>query len=227
MAVLPETADRGAAWLHFTPRWMKPRPAPITPQQAERLDVEETVLDAYAERYGLSATEAAEELRELARAAVETGRCYRQRGGAWRLLVPEGYGLVVTRDGTAIARYETRHAERSYRQVLDGVRSRSGSREKAWVRRLNEELDPPVRVTRKGATEFSREVLGTDCNAENADAVFAAVCEALPRVLEPWPKELGTYAVRDPETGLWWFLDRQDEDDRGALVAVRGTPDWT
>lgn len=82
---------------------------------------------AFTSHHGTDASTAIDELRFLAAEALRHGT-YGRTDGGFHSLWFNGFGVVISPDGSMITGYRTLHYERTPRQVAEGVPSRFGKR---------------------------------------------------------------------------------------------------
>jgi hypothetical protein len=150
----------------------------------------------FTQHHGVTPEVAIDEIRFLARHAIEHGNCSRTPRGRQRLSV-EKFVLVIDATGKMVLGYRTRHFERVPSQVFGGVPSRFGAARRAQ------------RATR---VVWDR---GTSLATEEARASFdPSAVIVLPGALHSYAKSSGGLNKNDPDT-LMSLRERLTADSFG------------
>ncbi|MCX4682279.1 hypothetical protein OG413_44670 [Streptomyces sp. NBC_01433] len=149
-------------------------PLPLDPDEAHdpQLHITRSAIEQYRAKHGSDAPTAEAEIRSLLENLITAGEHQRFENGTWRLLAPEAFVLLLSADAARVISYSTPHRERTYAQVQAAVPSRSRSREKGWVRALQDDL--PVRFTKLVLRRFARDVLGIEFTRSTGQSVVEA-----------------------------------------------------
>jgi hypothetical protein len=88
-----------------------------------KVDISERVLDSFSNKHGTDEDEAEEEIRDFIADAIERDRHKVAKNGC-HVFDVDGYTVWVSPDARRVTKYETRHIERTPRDVREGVPSR-------------------------------------------------------------------------------------------------------
>ncbi|MFJ8752261.1 hypothetical protein ACIREO_23440 [Streptomyces sp. NPDC102441] len=202
-------------------------PLPLSSDEAHdpQLHITRSAIEQYRAKHGSDAPTAEADIRALLENLITAGVHQRFENGTWRLLAPEAYVLLLSADAACVISYSTPHRERTYAQVRAAVPSRSRnrgrSREKGWVRALQEDL--PVRFTNLVLRRFARDVLGIEFTRSTGQSVIEA---AYARSRQAQPAHPSHAAVRRRMTdagGLKWHLV-YEPGERPAVVHLSWAP---
>ena len=89
----------------------------------QKVDISDRVLDAFSNKHGTDDKEAAEEIRDFIADAISRER-HRVAKNGCHVFDVDGYTVWVSPDAKRVTKYETRHIERTPRDVREGIQSR-------------------------------------------------------------------------------------------------------
>ena len=88
-----------------------------------KVDISDRVIDAFSNKHGTDEQEAEEEIRDFLADALARER-HRVAKNGCHVFDVDGYTVWISPDATRVKKYETRHIERTPRDVREGVPSR-------------------------------------------------------------------------------------------------------
>ncbi|MFE0852097.1 hypothetical protein [Streptomyces mutabilis] len=181
-----------------------------------------SAIERYCATHGGDRATAEAEIRSLLESLIATGTHQRVEGGAWRLLAPEGFSLLLSTDAARVLGYGTAHRDRTYGQVKAGVPSRSRRRtDKGWVLALQDDL--PVRFTTLVLRRFARDVLGTEFTRSTGKKVVEAAYSRSTHVQPVPPSNHAGRRRATDEAGLRWHF-AYEPGERPAVIHLSWEP---
>ncbi len=226
-------SSSGSHWVWGPPERWTAAPLGLDPDEAYEVEVLENAIHYYCRIHGVTRQAAEVEIRSLLEDLITSGAATeRNTSGDWRIyLERKGYGLGLTPDRGAVARYRTRHRERTWAQVKNGVRSRVAAPRKhsarggaAWQRAALQDPALPIEVAPLALSQYARFGLGQRLTQDNIGGIVQQLAAHLrDHVLPRWEQEHGPSETLSDGGNGTWVLATDEDAPKGIVLSVRFT----
>ncbi|MEV6165733.1 hypothetical protein AB0L71_28235 [Streptomyces sp. NPDC052052] len=204
-------------------RWFKaslngqawtPVSAPLDLDEAHNVAVTFAARKLFAARHSCSMDEAEVQIRSLLEDLLISGQIDQSEDGWYRLMFKkEGYLLLLSPDRAAVKMYQTKHVERTWAQVKEGVKSRvsmpktAGHNLTKWIRGVLGSQDAPLHITQRALYTYATAYAETRLQRDNAKVILSQMerqieQEIAPKIVHPLAEGVVSFVV-DTQGWTW------------------------